>query len=146
MIRIDAKISGEEALVRLDTLPKRFRGLLEKKLQSFLETKVKGGLLVGHPGRYLDPKYVGVDVTTIGSLLIGTLEGEDKPGVYSIFPTKARLLRFESKSGDIVFTKRVLLHPFPKAAPMIERYFRDNKPWLLEQVEDLVFEAVYDAR
>lgn len=146
MIRIDAQIVGTEALVRLDTLPKRHQQLVERKLLAFLEGTAKGQILAGIPGRFVDPKYISAEVSVLGNLLIGSIEGNDKPGVYSIYPTKANLLRFISKSGDIVFTKRVLRHPFMKTSPVLERYFRDYKPWLVEQVEDLVFEAVYDAR
>lgn len=146
MIRIDAQIVGNEALVRLDTLPARSRGLAETKLLAFLEGTAKEKIFARPPGRYVDPQYIMAGTSVSGQLLVGFLEGTDKPGVYPIYPTKANLLRFISKSGELVFTKRVLRHPFMKASPVIDRYFVDYKPWLVEQIEDLVFEAVYNAR
>ncbi len=98
------------------------------------------------PNKYLDPKYVGVSVEQSGNLLIGTLEAEQKPGFYSIIPTKASILRFISKDGDVVFTRKVSRHPYPNATPAIERYFAEKKPWLIEQMEDTVFDVVYNAR
>ncbi len=141
-IRIDVQILGEEAILRLDSLPRRLREALTKKMLEAMGT-VKSELLYDTPGRYLDPKYIKSEVTQSGDLLVGTVEAEDKPGVYSIYPTKANVLRFISKDGDVVFARRVLYHPFLKAGPIVERYFRDHKPWLIEQIEDAVFDVVY---
>lgn len=146
MIKIDVKVQNEEVLARLESLPKRLREFLTAKMEAFLEGPARERLHSEVPGKFLDPKYVHADVQTLGSLLVGSIEAEDKPGVYGIVPTKASVLRFVAKSGDLVFTKRVRFHPFPKGAPVIERYFREHKPWLIEQTEDLIFEAVYDAR
>jgi hypothetical protein len=146
LIRIDVKVRNEEIFVRLETLPKRLREFLTAKLEAFLDGPARERLQSEVPGKYVDPRYIQAEVATVGSLLVGSLEVGDKPGVYTIVPTKANILRFIAKSGDVVFTKRVLLHPFPKGAPIAERYFRDHKPWLLEQTEDLIFDAVYDAR
>jgi hypothetical protein len=141
-IRIDVSVRGEEAILRLDSLPRRLREQLAQKMGSVLGT-VRTDMLQGLSGKYLDPKYISVEVTATKDLLIGTLDAEQKPGFYTIVPTKANVLRFIAKSGDIVFTKRVSRHPFLSGAPVIERYFAENKPWLIEQIEDAVFDVVY---
>jgi hypothetical protein len=141
-IRIDVSVRGEEAILRLDSLPRRLREQLAQKMAGVLGT-ARTDMLGGLPGKYLDPKYINVEVTATKDLLIGTLDAEQKPGFYSIVPNKANVLRFIAKSGDIVFTKRVSRHPFLSGAPAIERYFAENKPWLIEQIEDAVFDVVY---
>lgn len=143
-IRIDVNVRGEEAILRLDSLPRRLREQLAQKMGSVLGT-ARTDMLQGLPGKYLDPKYINVEVSATKDLLIGTLNAEQKPGFYvpPIVPVKADVLRFIAKSGDIVFTKRVARHPFLSGAPAIERYFAENKPWLIEQIEDAVFDVVY---
>jgi hypothetical protein len=145
VIRIDVEVRGEEAIVRLETLPRRLRDFLEARLSTFLMTSATERLLSRLPGKFLDPRHVVTDVQTVGSLLIGSLEYIDKLGTYPIPRGAPSLLRFIARSGDIVFTRHVD-HPFLKGGPVIERYFRENKPWLIEQIEDFVFEAVYNAR
>lgn len=143
MIRIDVDIQGEEVFINLQTLPKRLRQQLEEKLLSAMR-EIKSQALTGIPGKYIDASYVQEGIETLGnSTLIGFVEAQDKPGFYDILPSKASVLRFVSKSGDLVFTKRVYYHPFPKGGPVIERYFAEHKPWLIEQIEDAVFDVVY---
>lgn len=146
MIRIDVKVRNEEIFVGLETLPKRLREFLAAKLEAFLDGPARERLQGEVPGKYVDPRYIQAEVATVGSLLVGSLEVGDKPGVYAIPKEGKRLMRFVSKSGEVVFTRKVENHPFPKGVPIAERYFRDHKPWLLEQTEDLIFDAVYDAR
>lgn len=142
-IRIDVTVRGTEAILRLDTLPKRLRKALLDKMYGAM-AMARDDLLSGRPpGKYLDPQYVDAIVEQRGDVLVGTLRVADKPGIYSIFPSKASVLRFIAKSGDIVFTQKVLRHPFPKGEVAIERYFLEKKPWLIEQIEDTVFDTVY---
>lgn len=141
MISIDLRVSGDEVLLRLDQLPRRVRQELTKKFEAIF-ARMEGEMLQGVPGKFIDPARVRSGTSAIGSLLIGYIEVEDKPGVYAIYPTKARVLRFLAKDGDWVHTPRVLLHPFLKGAPVVERYLREQKPWLYDMIEDAVIEAL----
>jgi hypothetical protein len=146
MIRIDVNVVGEEAILHLESLPRRLRDYLTQRMEAFFEGPATDRLLSELPGKYLDPRYIHSEVATVGSLLIGTLTADQKPGFYPISPVRARVLKFVSRTGEIVFTRRVTRHPFLNASPVIERYFRENKPWLIEGVEDFVFDAIYNAR
>lgn len=146
MISINVNVVGEEALVRLDTLPRRLRAFLETKLDAFLIGPARERLFLEAPGKYLDPQYVQADVRTVGDLLVGSLEIGDKPGVYEFGTKTAPALAFRAKSGDWVVVKRVYNHPYMKGGPIAERYFRENKPWLIDEIEDIIFDAVYNAR
>jgi len=138
---IQITIYADEVLFRLDQLPRRIRSALREKYGEIFE-RVNEELFRGVPGQYLDPNFIETGVTEQGSLLIGWIESSDKSGVYSIFPSKANFLRFVAKSGDLVFTKRVLRHPYLKGAPIVERYLRESKPWILDMLEDAVVEAL----
>lgn len=141
MINVTVQVSTGEVLLRLDQLPRRVRRALTDKMNDIIRL-AKTDMLSGPPGKFIDSTYVKSGVETIGSLLIGFIEVEDKPGVYQIYPSKARILKFIAKSGDLVKTRRVLRHPFPKGAPVVERYLTENKPWIIDQVEDAVIEAL----
>jgi hypothetical protein len=143
MIRIDVKVLNEEVLLRLDTLPRRLRDQLRRKLGDVMED-AREDMLGKKPGKFLDPTYVQAEVQDTGGLLIGSINAEDKPGYFSY--SKSNVMRFVAKSGDIVFTYKINEHPFPKGGPVVERYFREKKPWLIDQIEDTVFDVVYNAR
>jgi len=98
------------------------------------------------PGKYLDPSYVRSGVAETGGFLIGYLEADQKPGTYPIKAVNYKTLRFYwEKVGQVVHPKSVN-HPFLSGSLVIERYFRERKPWLIEQIEDAVFDVVYNAR
>lgn len=143
MISIRVDVQAEEVLVRLDTLPRRLRGLIITKLTGVLD-RAREEMLHDMPGRYLDPAYIQVDVGTAGSMLVGTLEATQKQGRYLITPKHARFLRFywEKVGAHVAFPRvnRQYMNP----APIVERFFREKKPWLIDQVEDAVFDAVYN--
>lgn len=139
MAFLEIKVQGDEVLLRLDNLPRNIRAALRRKFHQIFDD-LDTEILKGVPGKYIDPKNLKSGVEELGSLIIGFVEGEDKPGVYSIYPHKGNLLRFLSKSGELVFAPRVLAHPFPKAVPIIERYLQDHKPWIVEQIESAIEE------
>lgn len=141
-MNIDVTIRGEEVLLRLDQLPRKIREEIRDKFTSSIFPRMTREILSGTPGKFIDPRYIQTGVEQIGSLVIGFLEVEDKPGVYAIYPDKARILRFVGKSGEIVRTRRVLNHPYLKGAPVVERYLLENKPWLVEEVQEAVVEAI----
>lgn len=143
-IRIDVSVEGEEAILKLGSLPKRLRKALVDKMYGAMST-AKDQMLEGVPGKYLDKDYIDAFVEQQGDVLIGTLRAEDKPGFYKIPPgDKRTFMRFIAKSGDLVRTTKVWEHPYPKGGPAIERYFLEHKPWLIEQIEDAVFDVVYN--
>lgn len=141
MISVKISVSGDEVLFRLDQLPKRIREEVGAKFQSIF-LRMAGEITESPPGKYIDPMYIQSGVEQIGSQMIGFIEVQDKPGVYAIYPSKAKILRFVARSGDIVRTRRVLEHPFLKGVPIVERYLRENKPWVLEEIQDAVTEAI----
>jgi hypothetical protein len=137
---ITVKIIAEEAIFHLDKLPASIRNALKKKYEDIFD-QLRAGMKDQIPLKFLDPKLVTSGVEEIGSSVIGFIEAEDKPGVYAIFPTKAKVLRFLSKSGEIVFAPKVLNHPFPKAAQHLNQYLLDSKPWIVEQLTNAVKDA-----
>ncbi len=143
-IRIDVSVRGEEAILRLDSLPRRLREQLTQKMRAALGT-ARTDMLDEVPGKYLAKELVTVEVQSVGDLLIATLEGKQKPGFIrpAYGPKTAGAMAFFAKSGDWVVTKRIYQHPYPDPKWSIEKYFRENKPWLIEQIEDAVFDVVY---
>ena len=138
---IEIRVQADEVLFRLDQLPRRVREELAAKFQTIF-ARVESEIAANVPGKYIDPSYIQSGVDRLGSTMIGFVEIGDKPGVYAIYPTKANVLRFMSKSGDLVRTRRVLNHPYLKGAPVAERYLIESKPWVLEELNDAVIEAV----
>lgn len=140
---ITVTVYADEVIVRLDQFPRRLREAIRSKLETMIFPKIRQDIFVGKPGQFLDPKTVKTSVEDIGSAggtVIGVFEAEDKPGVYTILPTKAKnLLYFIAKSGDLVVTKAVYRHPFLKTTPVVERVLAESKPWVIEQLEDAVY-------
>lgn len=139
---ITVTVYADEVIVRLDQFPRRLREAIRSKLETTIFPKIRQDIFVGKPGQFLDPKTVKTSVEDIGSVggtVVGVFEAEDKPGVYTILPTKANFLRFIAKSGDLVVTKAVYRHPFPKTTPVVERVLAESKPWVIEQLEDAVY-------
>ena len=137
---ITVKVYADEVLFRLDQIPKRLRAALQSKFESVF-AEVTRQTFEGLPGKYLDPTTVQSGISQQGSLTIGFIESQDKPGLYLIYPTKARALRFIAKDGDLVYTKRVL-HPFLKSSTTVERSIAALKPWIEDQLEDALIEAL----
>jgi hypothetical protein len=137
---INITVYADEVTVALDQLPRKIRENLKAKFEGIF-TDVRQELAQTIPGKYIDPRFIQSGVEQIGSLQIGFIEAEDKPGFYVILPTKAKALRFIAKSGDLVMTKRVL-HPYLKGAPVVAQYLETKKPWILDQLEDAVIEAL----
>lgn len=137
---IEITVYSDEVLFRLDQLPKKIRENLRLKFEVIFD-EIKSDIFQGIPGKFLDPKYIESGITEIGSTVIGFMETTDKPGFYSIVPTKAKALRFVSKSGDLVHTRHVN-HPFLKGAPIVARYLLAAKPWILQGLEDAARDAL----
>jgi hypothetical protein len=137
---INITVYADEVLFGLDQLPRKIRESLGAKFQTIF-ADVRQELSQTVPGKYIDQRYIQSGVEQIGSLQIGFIEAEDKPGFYVILPTKARALRFIAKSGDLVMTKRVL-HPYLKGAPIVAQYLETKKPWIFDQLESAVIEAL----
>lgn len=140
MIDIKITIRADEIQFRLDQIPKKLRAALHEKFVRIFET-VSQELYRDAPGKFIDPRFIKTGVEDIGSLTIGFIEAENKPGVYSIFPSKGKVLRFISKSGEIVYTPRVLNHPYLKSAPVVARYLETKKPWIVEQLKSAAHEG-----
>lgn len=141
MISTKITVRGDEVLLRLDHLPKKIREQVAGKFESIF-LRMAGEMTARPPGKFLDKSYIQTGVERLGSQVIGFIEVEDKPGVYSIYPSKAPILKFVAKSGDLVRTRRVLNHPYLKGAPVVERYLLEQKPWVLEEIEDAIAEAI----
>lgn len=137
---ISIRIIAEEAILHLDRIPTALRKALRKKYEDIFD-QLRIGMKDRVPLKFLDPKMIQSGTEEQGSMIIGFLEAEDKPGVYSIFPSKAKVLRFVAKSGEIVFAPKVLNHPFPKAAGHLNLYLEESKPWILDQLNDVVKDA-----
>jgi hypothetical protein len=136
---ISIKVIGvEEVTFRLDQLPRRLREVLRAKFENIFSI-VTREFFDGVPGRFLDPKQVQTGIEEQGALLIGYIQYSDKEGVYSIYPTKGPFLISLKQQ---FFAREVHAHPFPKGAPMIERHLRESKPWIIDQLEDTVIEAL----
>jgi hypothetical protein len=114
---------------------------VKAKFEGIFST-VKTEIFEGIPGKYLDQRFIQSGIEQIGSLQIGFIEATDKPGFYSFGPKTKKALAFEAKSGDWVVTKRVINHPYLKGAPIVARYLEEKKPWILDQLEDAVIEAL----
>ena len=139
---IDIRVVDEEVLVILNELPRKIQRVLESKLDEIFQG-LKTNLTKSLPGKYLDQQYIRLGVSKMGdSTLVGYLEGDDKPGVYSIFPSKAQALRFFAKGGELVYSKRVLNHPYLKSAPHLARLIAESKPWIEEELWDAVVKAL----
>lgn len=81
----------------------------------------------------------GVD--QIGSATIGYVSPNDKGGGwYDIYPSKAKFLRFVTKSGTRVFTKHVFHPPFP-----MERYTQPEFDEALPFIEAGINAAIKEA-
>lgn len=138
---IEIRVQADEILFRLDQIPKRIRAALSGKYQDIIG-EIRQQIQNTVPGKYLDPALLTSGTEIQGSLLIGYVEYTEKGGVYTIYPSKARVLRFLTKGGELVFAKRVLLHPYPKGGETIQSQLQKLKPWIFDQLEDAVIEAL----
>jgi len=138
---IKISIHADEVVLALDQFPRRIREALHQKF-GVIFAEVRRGIADSRPGKYVDQKYIQSGIEDIGSTTIGFIEAEDKPGTYIIVPTKRRALEFiGTKDGALVRTKLVN-HPYLKAAPIVAAHLEAKKPWILDQLEDAVNEAL----
>lgn len=139
MVEINITAYADELLLRLDNLPKRIREELREKFK-FIFLRVELELFNKTPGQFLDKSYIQSGVTDIGSSVIGYIEATDKPGVYPIPMSKGKLIQLAS--GEKVWARQVLNHPYLKASPLVARAIEQSKPWIIEALEDAVEEAL----
>lgn len=135
------RVFADEVTVRLDQFPSHLQKILRRKFEAIFDTLTED-ILSTVPGKYLDPSLVQTGVTQQGSMSIGFFEVQGKPGFYAIYPTKANLLKFISKLGDVVFTPRVLYHPYPQPGPTIEKALRQRRDWIEEKLGEAVSESL----
>lgn len=134
-MNIDVRVIGEEVLLRLDQLPQAVRRRIVAKMGAIF-AKMEEDILSHTPGRFFDKTFLLSGVATQGDTLIGYLEANDKPGLYSILPTKHAFLINRPKN---FFAREVHRHPYLKPEALhIETYLRDSKPWILEQITEAV--------
>jgi hypothetical protein len=141
MININLTPYADELVLRVDNLPRKIQAAIREKFR-YIFTEVEQELFSKTPGKFLDRQYIESGITEIGGTIIGYIEATDKPGVYSIIPTKAKVLRFVTKSGELIRTRRVYNHPFLKASPLVARLMEESKPWIVDQLEDAVIEGL----
>lgn len=134
-MNIDVRVIGEEVLLRLDQLPQTVRRRLTSKLGAIF-SQLEERILSETPGRFFDKAFIQSGVVQQGDLLIGYLEANDKPGVYSILPVNKTYLINRPKN---FFAREVHRHPYLKAEALhIETYLRESKPWILDQINTAV--------
>ncbi len=134
---ITVNIVAEEAILHLERIPRDLREMLKKKFGDIFD-QLRAGMAEVVPLKYLDPKFVQSGTEELGSSIVGFIEADEKPGVYAIYPSKARVLRFISQSGEVVFVPKVLAHPFTRADRHLADYLARSKPWIVEQLEDSI--------
>ena len=137
---ISVQIYADEVVLNLQQLPRRIRAALRAKFEQIF-TEFRTEVFSKVPGKFLDQSYIKTGVTDIGSTVVGFIEGEDKPGTYIITPKTKAFLQFTTKDYGFVKTKLVN-HPYLKSAPMVERAILESKPWILDQLENAVIEAL----
>jgi hypothetical protein len=128
----------DEVVFRFDQIPKQLRDILKAKFENIF-SELTSQFFEGTPGKFLDPKQVQSGISELGSQLVGYIEYSEKSGVYAIYPSKSPFL-YNRETG--FFAYQVLRHPFPKGVPMIERLLRDTKPWIEDQLEDMMIEGL----
>ena len=137
---ITVKVYADEVLFRLDQIPKRLRATLQSKFETIFAT-VRQQAFEGSPWKYLNPAIIQSGVVEQGSLVIGYIEANDRDGKYPIVPKAAPYLKFVAEDGGFVKTKLVM-HPYLKGAPHIEQLLLESKPWIEDQLEDALIEAL----
>jgi len=134
-MNVNVRVLGEEVLLRLDQLPQAVRRRVVAKMGAIF-AKMEEDILSRTPGRFFDKAFLQSGVATQGDLLIGYLEANDKPGLYSILPVNKAFLVNRPKN---FFAREVHRHPYLKPEALhIETYLRESKPWILDQINEAV--------
>lgn|SRR5215471_8060773 len=137
---ITVTVSADEVIAVLNSKRRRLRDAVDSKMQDIIDMTTDM-LFQGKPGMYLDKSTITHGVTRSGNTTIGFVESTDKGGGYHIYPVNAKSLRFIAKSGDLVFTKHVF-RPYLKGSKFIEEHLIELKPWIEDQLEDAVIDAL----
>lgn len=160
MINLQVKIVDQELLVNLERIPQRLHAEIEEKLESLIselrlkvQENLSGKVLNTKSGALLSSLVSGVE--KLGSLLVGfvAVEPTDSKveayamaheyggkGFYEIVPVHKLILRFEGKSGEIIFAPYVF-HP-----PAAERsYLRSALHEMAPEIEAGLHQAIQDA-
>lgn len=136
---IDVRIVGDEVLLRLDQLPRKIRQEVANKFRQEIFPRIEREITAKPPGKFIDPAFIQSGVDQIGSQLIGYVEIGDKPGVYSILPHGNYPLR-NKPQGFVAW--QVHNHPYLKGAPVVAQYLAEQKPWIAEDINAAVIEAI----
>lgn len=135
-----------ELLVRLDEVPVHLREVIQSKFSVLMGELYRKAIRQLSNGKYEATDEVEYGVEHQGQLMIGYFEPktvkaqvQESGGTrwYEIIPTKANVLRFLGKSGEIVYTKRVF-HP-PAAG---KHYLRDTIARELSYLSEELREAL----
>lgn len=160
MIGLQVRIIDQELIVNLNKVPAAIQSQLEAKLKTLMQ-ELKAKVVENLSGKVLNSKSGALagslldGVSHLGSSLIGFVEvnPEDPKvrayaevheyggkGYYEIVPVHKTVLRFVSKTGQIVFAPYVY-HP-----PAAERsYLRSALAEMAPEIEAQLQEALADA-
>ena len=160
MISLQVKIVDQELLVNLERIPQRLHAEIEEKLESLIgelrlkvQENLSGKVLNTKTGALLGSLVSGVE--RIGNLAIGfvAVEPTDSKveayamvheyggkGFYEIVPVHKLILRFEGKSGEVVFAPYVY-HP----AASERSYLRSALHEMAPEIEAGLNQAIRDA-
>src|SRR6266566_3244175 len=111
-------VYDDEVMLKLEGLPRRVRDALHLKFERIFD-QVRGDFFKATPAKFLDPSLAIMDVTDVGSSVLGYIEINQKDGTYTI-TAKSQALRFISKGGELLFRKSVQ-HAYPKVGPTVAR-------------------------
>jgi antitoxin (DNA-binding transcriptional repressor) of toxin-antitoxin stability system len=148
-LEINVTVHGE-VVARLDAVPAKLRAALDAKFRSEFEEIYHQAIGVFSGGKYSTSSEVEHGVDSIGSTLIGFMEPiTTKAQVqefggqsyYEIFPTKARVLRFIGRSGEVVFRPRVF-HPPVRG----KHYIAETIAAALPHLRTVLVEALEEVR
>ena len=142
-MKLDINVTvHNELLARLDAVPKKLRAALESKFREGIDDIYHKSISILSGGKYSSTEEVQYGVEVQGNLLIGYIEPitiktqvQEFGGktYYEILPTKAKVLRFIGRSGELVFAKRVF-HPPVRGKHYISETIANELPHLKAQL------------
>jgi hypothetical protein len=139
---VDVRVYADEVILNLERLPQKIREAMEIKMARVIDD-LRNQTFSKKPGSFIDPSTVETGVDVQGRYtVIGYIQTKDKQGYYSILPTKARVLRFWTTGGEKVFARQVYRHPYLKGERLVAETLMRLKPWIVEELEDAVVEAL----
>jgi len=141
---LDVKFNADEVIAMINSKRRKLVTAVESKMGEVME-RVADTFLEGKTskvGMYIDPRTIDWGVQKLGvKSILGYVESRDKGGTYVITPVEAKMLVFFAKSGDLVRTKLVN-RPYLKGSKFLPEHFLEMKPWIEDQLEDAVIDAL----